>query len=366
MIKSGSLHVKIYYASSSIARKFLPSARQDFFNKICANARRIINKNMPKVFVTRMIPDAGIKLMQEAGLDVEVSDFNGVLPRPQLLEKVKGADAILSLLTDKMDAELMDATGPQLKIIANYAVGYDNINLKDAAGHNVIITNTPGVLTESVAEHAIALIFALAHRIVESDQYMRDGKYVGWAPMLFLGNDLIGKTLGLVGMGRIGANVARRLCDGFGMKILYFDRARSEDLEKQYKMEFVDLETLLKNSDFVSIHLPMTPETKHLIGEAQFKMMKKTAYLINTARGPIVDENALVSALKNGDIKGAALDVYEQEPKMAPGLAELPNTVLTPHTASATEETRGAMSELAAKNIIAVLKGEVPITPVKL
>ncbi len=321
---------------------------------------------MSKVFVTRKIPDAGIKLMKEAGFEVEVSDFDGVLPREKLLEKVKGVDAILSLLTDKMNAEVFDAAGPQLKIVANYAVGYDNIDVKTLTDRGVIVTNTPGVLTESVAEHAISLIFALAHRIVESDQYMRDGKYTGWAPMLFLGNDLVGKTLGLVGMGRIGGDVAKRLCDGFGMKILYFDRARSEDLEKQYKMEYVDLETLLKNSDFVSIHLPMTPETKHTIGEAQLKMMKKTAYLINTARGPIVDEKALVEALKNGTIRGAGLDVYEEEPKMAEGLKDLPNTVLTPHTASATEETRGAMSELAANNIIAVLSGQPPITPVKL
>lgn len=304
--------------------------------------------------------------MKEAGLEVEVSDVDGVMPREQLLEKVKGVDAILSLLTDKMNAEVLDAAGPQLKIVANYAVGFDNIDVKALTERNVIVTNTPGVLTESVAEHTIALIFALAHRIVESDQYMRDGKYDGWAPMLFLGNDLVGKTLGLVGMGRIGGDVAKRLSDGFGIKILYFDRARSEDLEKKYKMEYVNLETLLKNSDFVSIHLPMTPETKHTIGAPQLSMMKKTAYLINTARGPIVDEKALVEALKNGTIRGAALDVYEEEPKMAEGLKDLPNTVLTPHTASATEETRGAMSELAAKNIIAVLKGEAPITPVKL
>ncbi len=305
-------------------------------------------------------------MLRDKGFEVEVNDFDGVLPREKLLEKVKGVDAILSLLTDKMNAEVLDAAGPQLKIVANYAVGYDNIDVKTLTERGVIVTNTPDVLTESVAEHAIALIFALAHRIVESDQFMREGKYVGWAPLLFLGNDLVGKTLGLVGMGRIGAAVAKRMCDGFEMKILYYDRARSEDLEKQYKMEYVDLETLLKNSDFVSIHLPMTPETKHLIGEAQFKMMKKTAYLINTARGPIIDENALVAALKAGEIKGAALDVYEQEPKMAPGLAELPNTVLTPHTASATEETRSAMSELAAKNIIAVLGGQAPLTQVKI
>ena len=313
---------------------------------------------MSKVFVTRKIPESGIELLRKAGLEVEVSDFDGVLPREQLLQKVKGADAILSLLTDKMDGELMDAAGPQLKIIANYAVGYDNINLADAAARKIIITNTPDVLTESVAEHAIALIFALAHRIVESDQYMRDGKYLGWAPMLFLGNDLIGKTLGLVGLGRIGAAVARRLHDGFEMKILYYDAKRNEELEKKYNLQFVDLPSLLKEADFVSVHVPLLPTTKHLIGAEQLAMMKKTAYLINTSRGQIVDENALVAALKTGVIRGAALDVYEQEPKMAEGLAQLPNTVLTPHTASATEETRSAMSELAAKNIIAVLSGE--------
>ena len=321
---------------------------------------------MSKVFVTRKIPESGIELLRKAGLEVEISDFDGVLPREQLLQKVKGADAILSLLTDKMDAELMDAAGPQLKIIANYAVGYDNINLADAAARKIIITNTPDVLTESVAEHAIALIFGLAHRIVESDQYMRDGKYTGWAPMLFLGNDLIGKTLGLVGLGRIGAAVARRLHDGFEMKILYYDAKRNEELEKKYNLQFVDLDTLLKESDFVSIHVPMTPETKHLINADKLNLMKKTAYLINTSRGPIVDENALVAALRDGIIRGAALDVYEQEPKMAEGLAQLPNMVLTPHTASATEETRSAMSELAAKNIIAVLSGEPAIHRVKI
>ena len=304
-------------------------------------------------------------MLREAGFEVEVSDFDGVLPREQLLQKVKGADAILSLLTDKMNAEVMDAAGPQLKIIANYAVGIDNIDLKDAAAHNIIITNTPEVLTESVAEHAIALMFAISRRIVESDQYMRDGKYVAWAPMLFLGNDLVGKTLGLVGLGRIGAAVAKRMHDGFEMKIVYYDVNRNPELEGKYHLHYVTLDALLKESDFVSIHVPLLPQTKHLIGAEQLKMMKKTAYLINTSRGPVVDEKALVEALKRGEIKGAALDVYEQEPKMAPGLAELSNTALTPHTASATEETRTAMSELAAKNIVAVLSGQEPLTPVK-
>ncbi len=321
---------------------------------------------MPKVFVTRAIPEAGIKLLKEKGFEVEVSSVDGVMPREQLLAKVKGADAILSLLTDKMDGELMDAAGSQLKVIANYAVGYDNINLLDAASRNVVITNTPEVLTESVAELAIALIFAISRRIVEADQFMRDGKYHAWGPMLFLGNDLVGKTLGLVGLGRIGAAVAKRMRDGFEMKILYYDAKRNEGLEKKYNLQFVDLETLLKESDFVSLHVPLMPETKHLINADKLKIMKKTAYLINTSRGPIVDEKALVEALKAGEIKGAALDVYEEEPNMAPGLAELPNTVLVPHIASATEETRSAMSELAAKNIIEILEGRPPLTPVEL
>jgi glyoxylate reductase len=318
-----------------------------------------------KVFVTRRIPEAGIKMLRDQGFEVEISDYDGVLPRPTLLEKVKGADAILSLLTDKIDGEVLDAAGPQLKIVANYAVGFDNLDVTAAKQRNIILTNTPEVLTESVAEHTIALIFAIAHRIVESDQFMRDGKYVGWAPMLFLGNDLVGKTLGLVGLGRIGAAVAKRMHDGFEMKIVYYDVKRNEELEKQYHLEYRDLESLLKEADFVSIHVPLLESTRHLIGEPQLKMMKKTAYLINTSRGPVIDEKALVAALKSGEIKGAALDVYEEEPKMAPGLAELPNTVLTPHTASATEETRSAMSELAAKNIIAVLGGQPPLTPIK-
>jgi len=319
---------------------------------------------MPKIFVTRKIPEAGINLLKEKGYEVEVSDFDRVLPREQLLGKIKGADAVLALLTDKINAEFFDAGGPQLKVVANYAVGYDNIDVPEAKKRGIIVTNTPDVLTESVAEHAIALMFALAHRIVESDQFMRDGKYAGWAPMLFLGNDMAGKTVGLVGLGRIGSTVAKRLKQGFDMKIMYFDVHRNEDLEKEYGLVYADLETVLRKADFVSIHVPLLPATRHLIGEAQLKMMKKGAYLINTSRGPIVDEKALVEVLKNGVIRGAGLDVYEEEPKMAPGLAELDNVVITPHTASATEETRGAMSELAAKNIIEVLEGREAITPI--
>jgi len=320
---------------------------------------------MSKVFVTRRIPEIGIKMLRDKGYEVDVSDFDGILPREKVLEKVKGVDAILSLLTDKINGEVMDAAGPQLKIIANYAVGYDNFDLAAGKQRNIFMTNTPDVLTESVAEHTIALIFAISRRIVESDQFMRDGKFAGWGPMMFLGNDLTGKTLGLVGLGRIGEAVAKRMYDGFDMKILYYDVKRKEEAEKKYNLKYVDLETLLKESDFVSIHAPLLETTRHLIGEPQLKIMKKTVYLINTSRGPIVDENALVAALKRGEIKGAALDVYEAEPKMAPGLSKLSNTVLTPHTASATEETRNAMSELAAKNIIAVLSGQPAVTPIK-
>lgn len=304
-------------------------------------------------------------MLQEKGYEVEVSDFDGVLPREKLLEKVKGADAILSLLTDKINGEVFDAAGPQLKIVANYAVGYDNLDIAEAKKRGIMMTNTPEVLTEAVAEQTIALMFAIARRIVESDQFMRDGKYAGWAPFLFLGNDLVGKTLGLVGLGRIGAAVAKRMHDGFEMKIIYYDVKRNEDLEKKYHLEYRELDDLLKEADFVSIHVPLLPTTKHLLGEAQLKMMKKTAYLINTSRGPVIDENALVQALKNGEIKGAGLDVYENEPKMAAGLAELSNTVLTPHTASATEETRAAMSKLAAENIIAALENKTPPSLIK-
>jgi glyoxylate reductase len=281
------------------------------------------------------------------------------------LEKIKGADAVLSLLTDKVNAEFFDAAGQQLKIVANYAVGYDNIDVAEAKKRGVIATNTPDVLTESVAEHAIALMVSAARRIVESDKFMRGGKYVGWAPMLLLGNDLAGKTLGLVGLGRIGARVAEIAKNGFGMKIIYFDVKRSEALEKNLGLEYAELDAVLKQADFISVHVPLLESTRHLISADKIAMMKPSAYLINTSRGPVVDEKALVEALRNKTIKGAGLDVFEEEPKMAPGLAELDNVVLTPHTASATEETRGAMSELAAKNIIEVLEGREAITPVK-
>jgi len=320
---------------------------------------------MFKIFVTRKIPESGIELLKKEDFDVLVSDFDGVLPREKLLEKVKGVDAILSLLTDKIDSEIMDAAGPQLKVVANYAVGYDNIKMDDIRSRNIVATNTPEVLSETVAEHTFALLLAVAHRIVESDKFFRDGKYVGWAPLLLLGQDVAHKTLGVVGLGRIGSLVAKHAQKGFEMKVLYYDIKRNEDFEKEFNAEFrASVDDLLKEADFVSLHVPFLPSTKHLMNEEKLKLMKKSAYLINTSRGAVIDEDALVRALKEGWIKGAALDVYESEPKPVLGLVDLPNTVLTPHIASATEETRSQMSILAAKNIIAVLKGEKPLTPI--
>jgi glyoxylate reductase len=312
-----------------------------------------------KVFVTRKILEEGLNMLRER-YDVEVSDYNGVIPREMLLKKVKGADALVSLLTDNIDAEVMDAAGPNLKIIANYAVGYNNIDVEEATKRGIMVTNTPGVLTETTADFAWTLLMAIARRIVEADKFVREGKFRGWEPMLLLGTDVFGATLGIVGFGRIGQAMARRAL-GFNMRVLYYDNSRvDEQLEKELKATFVDLPTLLKESDFVTLHVPLTKQTHHLIGEKELKMMKKDAYLINTARGPVVDEKALVKALKEGWIKGAALDVFENEPEIEPELLKLDNVVLAPHIASASYATRSKMSVMVAENIIKALNGEVP------
>lgn len=312
-----------------------------------------------KVFVTRQILPEGLNMLKER-FDVEVSDYDGIIPRDVLLKKVKGVDALLSLLTDNIDAEVMDAAGPNLKIIANYAVGYNNIDVKEATRRGIMVTNTPGVLTETTADFAWALLMAIARRVVEADKFVRAGKFRGWEPMLLLGNDVYGATLGVVGFGRIGQAVARRAL-GFNMRVLYYDSKKApEEIEKELKATFVDLPTLLRESDFVTLHVPLTKETHHLIGEKELKMMKKEAYLINTARGPIVDEKALVKALKEGWIKGAALDVFENEPEIEPELLTLDNVVLAPHIASGSYATRSKMSIIAAENIIKALSGEVP------
>ncbi len=313
-----------------------------------------------KVFITRKIPDEGLKLL-EGKVDLEVWEEDRVIPREELLKRVKGVDVLLPLLTDKIDAEVMDAAGSQLKAIANYAVGYDNIDVKAATERKIYVANTPGVLTEAVAEHTFALLLSIARRIPESDRFTRAGKYKGWEPMLLLGSAIEDKTLGIVGLGQIGSRVAEMAVKGMKMKIVYHDLKQDLEFEKKlgavYKKE---LDDLLKESDFVSIHVPLLPATKHLINAKNLSLMKETAYLINTSRGPVVDEKALIEVLKKEKIAGAALDVFEEEPKLAPGLTELESVVLTPHTASATIETRGAMSTLAAQAVLEVLAGKAP------
>ncbi|OYT59364.1 D-glycerate dehydrogenase, partial [Thermoplasmatales archaeon ex4484_30] len=249
---------------------------------------------MAKIFLTRRLPEEGIKLLEEHDLEIYEEDYPP--SKEEIIAGVKGKDALICLLTDKIDAEVMSAS-PHLKIIANYAVGIDNIDVKEATKRGILVTNTPGVLTETVADLAWALLMAIARRIVEGDKFMRQGKFKGWAPLLLVGADIHGKTLGIIGAGRIGRAFARR-AKGFDMEILYYDKKRNEKLEREMNARFVDLDILLKESDFVSLHVPLTEETYHMIGERELKMMKKTAYLINTARGKCIDEKALVRALK--------------------------------------------------------------------
>ncbi|NOY35609.1 MAG: D-glycerate dehydrogenase [bacterium] len=317
---------------------------------------------MAKIYVTRKIPESGINKLREKGYEIDINPEDKVLSREELLEalKQKPYDAVLCLLTDKIDGEVFDAA-PNAKIFANYAVGYNNIDLDAARERGVMIGNTPGVLTETVAEYTFALMLSIAHRIPEADRFTRAGKYKGWAPMLLLGTDLSNKTLGVVGLGRIGSKVASHAVKGFGMRVLYYDVKRNEEFEKEYGAEFREsVDDLMKDADFVSVHVPLLESTKGLINKERFAAMKPTAFFVNTSRGQVVDEKALVEALKNKTIKGAAIDVYENEPELAPGLAELDNVIITPHIASATEETRSKMSDLAAENIIAALEGGMP------
>lgn len=315
-----------------------------------------------KIFVTRMVPEAGIRTLQNKGYEVVVNPEDRVLTKEELIGALKGQnyDALFCLLTDKIDGEVMNAFGTQLKIIANMAVGFDNIDVEEVKKRRIMITNTPGVLTDTVAEHTFALMLSIAHRISEADKFTKAGKYIGWAPMLMLGSDLSGKTLGVIGLGRIGSRVAHHAVKGFEMKVLYHDIKRNEEFEKEFSATYLPLDDLLKQSDFISIHVPLLPTTQHLINAEKLKLMKPTAYLINTSRGPIIDESALVKALADKTIKGAALDVFEFEPKITPELLPLDNIILTPHIASATEETRSKMSTLAATNIIEALEGRIP------
>lgn len=313
-----------------------------------------------KVFVTQPIPEPGVSMLKKAGHQVKVYPKEQIIPRKELLKGVKGAHAILSLLTDKIDGKVMDTAGPQLKIISNYAVGFDNIDVKAAKKRGIVVTNTPGILTKSVAVFSYALLLAVAKRIPEADRFTRAGKYKGWGPKLFLGADVLEKTLGIVGLGRIGTNIAEMATKGLKMKIFYTDIKRNKAFEKKFNAKFKKLDTILRESDFVSLHVPLLPSTRHLIGAKQFQLMKKTAYLINTSRGPVVDEKALVKALKTKKIAGAAIDVYEFEPKLAPGLAKLDNIILAPHIASASLQTRQNMSRMAGQAIIDALRDKRP------
>ncbi len=313
-----------------------------------------------KVFVTRQLPEASLEKLMEQ-FDVAVNPEDRVLTREELLKGVAGMDAVLCLLTDTIDAEVLEAAGPQCRIFANYAVGYNNIDVAEATKRGIIVTNTPEVLNDATADLAWALLFSVSRRVVESDRFARAGRFKGWGPLLLLGRDITGKKLGIVGAGRIGYNFAKK-ARGFDMEILYTSTKPSEVMEKELGARYVDKETLLRESDFVSIHVPLTPDTKHYIGEKELQSMKRTAVLINTSRGPVVDEKALVQALEKGWIWGAGLDVFENEPEIHPGLIGLDNVVIVPHIASATIETRTNMGLIAAGNIIKVLKGKAPDT----
>jgi len=314
--------------------------------------------NRPKVLITRKIPDQGLEMISER-CSVELFDQPFPIPRNVLMEKVIGKDGILCLLSDRIDGEVMDAAGPQLRVISNYAVGVDNIDVKEATRRGILVTNTPGVLREATADLSWALLMSAARRIPESDRYMRQHRFAGWGPELMLGYDVYGKTIGIIGMGDIGTAVAER-AKGFSMRILYHNRSRKPNVEKELGAEYVPLDTLLRESDFVCLHVPLTDQTRHLIGERELGMMKRTAILVNVARGEVVDEAALVRVLRDRGIAYAGLDVYEHEPKMTPGLERLDNVVLTPHTGSATYTTRSRMAIMAAKGLIDGLMGRRP------
>jgi len=309
------------------------------------------------VYVTRLIPVEGLTLLREA-CNVEINPEDRPLTREELLQNVRGRDGVITLLTDRIDGEVMDAA-KGIKGFANYAVGFDNLDVKAATERKIPLSNTPGVLTLATAEMAWTLLFAVARRLIESDRVMRSGTWHGWGPMQFIGGDVTGKTLGIVGAGRIGTAMAL-MSKGFAMRVLYTDEVANPVLEKDLGARKVPFEELLRESDFVSVHVPLMPATRHLFNAKTLALMKPTAYLINTSRGPVIHEAELVEALRRGVIAGAALDVYEFEPKMVPGLAELPNAVLAPHTASATRSSRSGMSVKAATNLLAMLRGERP------
>ncbi|HEY1037703.1 MAG TPA: D-glycerate dehydrogenase [Candidatus Paceibacterota bacterium] len=325
------------------------------------------------IFVTRKVPQVAFDMLAAKGYTVDLGSFDIPPTKAELVQYLNDAaqkgiryDALLTLLTDQVDGELLDAAGPQLKIVSNYAVGYNNIVLADAAAKNVQVTNTPGNFSDTIAEHTAALILALTTRIVEADKFVRNGGYKGWDPMIFIGTDLSPKTIGILGAGRIGERVAMHLGKGFGMPVLYYDIKRNDVLEKEYGAVFCETpEEVISKADIVSLHVPLLPTTHHLMNAERFALMKPGSYLINTARGPVVEEAALIDALKSGKIAGAGLDVFEFEPKVGEELLKMDNVVLTPHIASARKSARDEMATLAAQNIIDVFEGREPKGAVK-
>jgi glyoxylate reductase len=311
---------------------------------------------MPKhIYVTRQIPEEGLDMLRSRGYSVIVRKKNSIITQAELKRAVKNTDALLCLLTDPVTKSVI-RTMRRCKVISTYAVGYNNIDVASATEKGIAVTNTPGVLTDATADLAFGLLLTAARYIVPGDIFTRRGKFTGWAPMLMLGKPVAGKTLGIVGAGRIGSAMARRGA-GFGMKILYCNQNRNETIENELGALKVELYELLRKSDFISFHVPLTPETKKMIGRDEFNLMKPSAILINTSRGEVIDERALANALKSGRIFAAGLDVYEKEPEINRTLLRLPNVVLAPHLGSATDETRSRMSIIAAQNIIGVLEG---------
>lgn len=311
-----------------------------------------------KIYVTRVILQPGLDILHKHFKHVAVNTADHLLSREEVLANVKGLDGLLPLLTERIDGEVMDAAGPQLRVIANHAVGFDNIDVAAATRRGILVTNTPGVLTDATADFAWALLFAVTRRIVEADAFTRALKYKGWGPMMYLGGDITGRTLGIVGAGRIGQAVALK-SRGFNMPVLYCGDP-NQVIEKELGARKVAFERVLAESDFVTVHVPLQDDTRHMFNAAAFKKMKKTAYFINTSRGPVHDEAALVKALQDGEIAGAGIDVYEEEPKIHPELIRQKNAVLAPHIASATIATRTKMATMAATNLVEALKGNRP------
>ncbi|HSL49399.1 MAG TPA: D-glycerate dehydrogenase [Candidatus Deferrimicrobiaceae bacterium] len=316
----------------------------------------------PSVLISRQLPEPAVELARSRA-EVDAYSKDAPMPRAELLERLAGKQGLICVISEVIDEALL-AARPALRVVSNVAVGYNNVDVAACTRRGVVVTNTPDVLTDTTADFAWTLLMATARRVVEADRYTREGRFRQWEYMLLLGGDIHGKTLGVVGFGRIGRAMARRAL-GFGMRVLYQDAVAADPAtERELHATRTDLATLLRESDFVTLHTPLSPETRHLINAESLRTMKKTAYLINAARGPVVDEAALVQALEEGRIAGAGLDVFEEEPTVHPGLIGLPNVVLAPHIASASHETRLKMATLAVENCLAVLEGKMPPTPV--